>query len=88
MPKRIFKDPRYEIVNVFITRKKLASFRDVYLHVPKSVLAKDLGKGTPTVDKLLASPGGWTFGEILAMAKLFHVKPEAVFTLIIADYTG
>lgn len=81
------KDPRYELVEVLVKKKMITSFKQIFTvpHMPKSLLAGDMGLSTTRLTKLLDNPKGWTVGEVIEMAKLFKLKPEIMHDLIHRD---
>ena len=68
--KRTKKDQRYKVVNILIKAGEIKSFKEIFVHLPKSVVAKDLHMNNNRMTRLIEEPGGFTFTDIATIAKL------------------
>jgi hypothetical protein len=64
------KDPRYKVVNIMIKHGAIKSFKEIFVHLPKSVVAKDLHMNNNRMTRLIEEPGGFTFTDIATIAKM------------------
>lgn len=64
------KDPRYKVINIMIKAGAIKSFKEMFVHIPKSVVAKDLHMNNNRMTRLIAEPGGFTFADIAFIAKI------------------
>jgi hypothetical protein len=67
------KDPRYKVVNIMIKAGAIKSFKEIFVHLPKTVVAKDLHMNNNRMTRLIEEPGGLTFEDIATIAKLSGV---------------
>lgn len=67
------KDPRYKVINIMIKAGAIKSFKDIFVHLPKTVVAKDLHMNNNRMTRLIEKPGGFTFGDIATIAKLVGI---------------
>lgn len=67
------KDPRYKVINIMIKAGAIKSFKDIFVHLPKTVVAKDLHMNNNRMTRLIEKPGGFTFEDIATIAKLVGI---------------
>jgi hypothetical protein len=77
------KDQRYKVVNIMIQEGAVKSFKDIFTYMPKSVISKALGKNNNRMGELIEEPTGFTFAEIITIAKLIEVDFAVVAGLIV-----
>jgi hypothetical protein len=64
------RDPRYRVINIMIKAGEIKTFKGIFVHIPKSVVAKDLHMNNNRMTRLIEEPSGFTFGDIATIAKL------------------
>lgn len=64
------KDPRYKTVNILINAGAIKSFKEIFVHLPKTVVAKDLHMNNNRMSRLIEEPKDFTFKDIATIAKL------------------
>jgi hypothetical protein len=64
------KDHRYKVINIMIKAGAIKSFKEIFVHLPKTVVAKDLHMNNNRMTRLIEEPGGFTFTDIATIAKL------------------
>ncbi|HEX6428768.1 MAG TPA: hypothetical protein VF008_13830 [Niastella sp.] len=64
------KDPRYKVINIMIKAGAIKSFKEIFVHLPKTVVAKDLHMNNNRMTRLIEYPGGFTFEDIATIAKM------------------
>lgn len=77
------KDRRYKVVNIMINAGAIKSFKDIFDHLPKSVVAGALHKNNNRMGELIEEPTGFTFAEIITIAKLIEVDFAVIAGLIV-----
>jgi hypothetical protein len=76
------KDVRYTAVKHLMGVDTILNIKGVFDYIPKTVVSKDLGMNYQTFTRKVEDPRLFTVQEILMMAELLGVTPEALFTLI------
>ena len=79
------KDRRYEMVKVMWQYGKIKTFADLFIWIPKTTVAHDMGKHVRRFNKLLADPRLIKEQEIAGIAKLFEMPKKEIKALIRAS---
>jgi hypothetical protein len=58
------KDPRYNLIRPKYKRDEIRLFSDIFLTLPKSLVAKDLGKEKRRFNQLVDNPNEFTYSEL------------------------
>jgi hypothetical protein len=58
------KDPRYNLIRPKFKREEIRLFSDIFLTLPKSLVAKDLGKEKRRFNELVDNPNEFTYSEL------------------------
>lgn len=58
------KDPRYNLIRPKYKRDEIRLFSDIFLTLPKSLVAKDLGKEKRRFNELVDNPNEFTYSEL------------------------
>ena len=69
-----------------LDRGKIKSFSDIFLYLPKSVLAADLGKNLRRFNELLLHVEGFTIKDLVAMSNLCGLTRMEMFRLIDQEF--
>lgn len=75
-------DSRLTIVKNLILEERLPAFRDIFLYVPKTGLAKSLGINYTRFLKLTKDPRRFRYGEIILLARIIGVPALSLSKLI------
>jgi hypothetical protein len=67
------KDPRYKVINIMIKAGAIKSFKEIFTHLPKTVVAKDLHMNNNRMTNLIEDPKDFRFAEIATIAKLVGI---------------
>jgi hypothetical protein len=67
------KDPRYKVVKIMIQANAIKTFKEIFTHLPKSIVAKDLRTNNNRMTNLIKDPAGFRVGEVETMAKMIGV---------------
>lgn len=67
------KDPRYKTVKILIQGKFIKNFRQIFDHIPKSVVAAALHTNNNRMTGLINEPADLRVGEMCKIAKLIGV---------------
>lgn len=66
------KDLRYKVVKHLIEAKEIKTFKEIFIYIPKTTVAKALHKNNNRMGEMIEKPTDFTLEEIVAMAKLFE----------------
>jgi hypothetical protein len=80
------RDRRYPTIKPMLDRGKIKSFSDIFLYLPKSVLAADLGKNLRRFNELLLHVEGFTIKDLVAMSNLCGLTRMEMFRLIDQEF--
>jgi hypothetical protein len=67
------KDHRYKTVKILIQGKFIKNFRQIFDHIPKSVVASALHTNNNRMTDLINEPGDLRVGEMYKIARLIGV---------------
>lgn len=67
------KDPRYKTVKILIQGKFIKNFKQIFDHIPKSVVAAALHTNNNRMTDLINEPGDMRVGEMCKIARLIGV---------------
>ncbi|HEY8893872.1 MAG TPA: hypothetical protein VIM79_03625 [Niastella sp.] len=79
------KDPRYGTVKVLIEGGYVHTFRDMFQHLPKSVLGFSMGINNTRITRLIDHPDQFTIKEIDRIAALLDIDPWKIIKLVYAQ---
>jgi len=65
---------------------RIKSFTDIFLYLPKSVLAADLGKNLKRFNELLLHVEGFTIKDLVIMSNLCGLSRMEMFRLIDEEF--
>lgn len=60
----------------------IKSFKEIFTHLPKSVVAKDLRTNNNRMTKLIDEPADFTFKEIDKIAGMIGCDPKVLHELV------
>jgi hypothetical protein len=58
------------------------TFDDIWKHIPKSIVANEMGIGHGRFNRLIAKPANFTYNEIAAIATLFEMEFKALSKMV------
>ena len=65
---------------------RIKSFTDIFLYLPKSVLAADLGKNLKRFNELLLHVEGFTIKDLVIISNLCGLTRMEIFRLIDEEF--
>ena len=80
------KDRRYQQVKLLIIKGEIKSFNEIFDTLPKSILARDLHIKGSTLTKLMKRVDKFYLRDVAAIAELFGIELESIFSLIIEQH--
>jgi hypothetical protein len=76
------QDRRYLTIKPMIHEGHIKTLPDIFVFIPPTIIAKDMGKRGPQFIQLANSPENFMMKEILQLAKLFNITRAEMFQLI------
>jgi hypothetical protein len=76
------KDPRYNLIRPKYRRDEIRLFSDIFLTLPKSLVAKDLGKEKRRFNELVDNPNEFTWLELKKFSSNCEMNIAEFCTLI------
>ena len=82
----IKRDDRYDVIKPMVESGQLVSFNQIFKYIPKTVVAKDLGKKVDRFNVLMAHVDEFTLQELFRIAHFCRIDEDAIYRLIKHDY--
>jgi hypothetical protein len=82
------KDPRYKVVKIMIETRHITEFKDIFNHVPKTIMAHDLGTNNNRMTRLITNVEQFTLAELYKISDLLDVDYKTIFTLAHQQHFG
>jgi hypothetical protein len=79
------KDERYIAVQSLIETDKILSLKDIFIFIPKTILARDLKQNYRTFAGKVENAHRFTIKDITWMAYWIDVPPSKLFELALKD---
>lgn len=80
------RDDRYDRVKPMIASGDIKIFSDIFKHVPKTVVAKDLGKKGDRFSQLIKQPDGFILKDLFLIATFCKIEESQVLRLVLNEY--
>lgn len=75
-------DYRYETVKMYIQKKRITKFKEIFKHIPKTVVALDMHTNNNRMTALMQRPWELTFEEAYFIATLIGIEFKVLSALI------
>lgn len=69
-------DPRYRAVGVLIEQEHIKCLPDIFIHIPKTTVYKDLGINFNRFERAIGNPAIFRMQELMDLANLFGVDQK------------
>jgi hypothetical protein len=76
------KDPRYKALKILIEAGYIEYIKDIFTHIPKSIIRADIGTNTARMTRLISDPSEFTIKELYKIASLINVDPIRIVNLV------
>jgi len=80
------KDKRYSAIKVLIQAGHITSFRQIFDHLPVSLVYKNLGMNYTRFKKLINNTPLFTMAELIRFANLLDMDPKIIIDLSYQQY--
>ena len=79
------QDKRYNAIKSMMESGHIASFKEIFEIVPKTIVSKEMGMNYQTFTRKVTAPDLFTLRELMSMAQLFDLPGETLVKQIFAD---
>jgi hypothetical protein len=79
------KDPRYDALKILIEAGYVSNFKEIFDHLPKSILGSDLSINNNRITRLIAHPDQFSVKELSTIASLIGIEPMLIIKLVFAQ---
>jgi hypothetical protein len=80
------KDRRYNTIKLLIEAGQVTEFHQIFEHIPKSVVATDMGTNYNRLVKLVMNTGRFTLEELEKLSTFFDVDSKIIVDLAYAQF--
>jgi hypothetical protein len=82
------RDDRYDLIKPMIEKGNIVSFNDIFKYIPKTIVARDLGKKVDRFSELMKKVDGFTVAELFRIAKLIDISESEMLQLVLTEYVN
>ena len=80
------RDHRYDLIKPMIENGKIIFFNDIFKYIPKTVVAKDLGKKVDRFNTLMSRVEEFMLQDLFIIAGFFEIDEDVIVRLVMNDY--
>ncbi len=80
------RDDRYDLIKPMIDSGNIVTFNDIFKYIPKTIVAKDLGKKVDRFSELMKKVEGFTLGELYMIGKFCKINESQIVQLAEKEY--
>jgi hypothetical protein len=80
------RDHRYDLIKSMIAEGKIISFVDIFKYIPKTIVARDLGKKVDRFTELMYNVEEFTLKEIYLIANFCEMNESEMYKLVETEY--
>jgi hypothetical protein len=82
----IKRDDRYDVIKPMVDSGQLVSFNQIFKYIPKTVVAKDLGKKVDRFNVLMNHVDEFTLAEVFRIGHFCKIDDWAILKLVMYDH--
>ncbi len=82
----IKRDDRYDTIKPMVDSGAIVSFNQCFKYIPKTIVAKDLGKKVDRFNTLMNKVEEFTLEDLFIIASFFKITEDQILDLIMYDY--
>lgn len=80
------RDDRYDLIKPMLSEGKINSFNDIFKYIPKTIVAKDLGKKVDRFTELMHNVEEFTVEELFTIANFCSLDEVQMLNLMLNEY--
>ena len=81
------RDPRYATIQPMVQEGRIQTFLDIFKYVPRTVIARDLGKKVARLSVSLRHLENFTIGELFVIGNLCELSRTEVLELVTKEFS-
>ena len=81
------KNDRYETIRLLIQAGSITEFRQVFTHVRKTAIARDIHTNNNRITRLISNAEDFTAKELFIISDLWEVDHKIILDLIYNQYS-
>ncbi|HWK02109.1 MAG TPA: hypothetical protein VNS58_00660 [Puia sp.] len=81
------RDRRYELISVLFKEGKIQTFNDIFVFVPKTIVATNMGKKVDRFTLLMNRVEKFTLENIFQIGKLCDLGESQMLELVMKEYS-
>lgn len=82
----MLKDIRYTTIKLLIEANQIIDFKQIFNHIPKTIVAHDLRKNTGRMNRIIANAITMSCKDVLRLSELIEVHESIILQLIKTQY--
>jgi len=75
------KDRRYDRVRVLIEARHIKKFDEIFLHLPRSIVMRDMGFNYHYFQRSLKDPHRFTLAKLVHLSNLIGIDPMIILKM-------
>jgi hypothetical protein len=83
-----YKDPRYLAVKWLLKKKDITTFKQIFDHIPYTVVAADLHTNNDRMKRLIENPEQFRIEELYALADFIGYDSKKFVLFVMKDRYG
>src|ERR1700722_14549092 len=80
------RDHRYDLIKPMVETGKIMFFNDIFKYIPKTIVAKDLGKKVDRFNILMTHVEQFSLDDLFILAGFFDMENREMLNLVMNDY--
>jgi len=81
------ENKRYDAIEPLVAKGNISYLSDIFIHVPKTVLANDIGKKVERFTELMNNMESFKLGDLYKIARLCKISKDQVCHLVNNEHT-
>lgn len=81
------RDPRYATIQPMVQEGRIQTFLDIFKYVPRTVIARDLGKKVARLSVSLRHLENFTIGELFVIGNLCELSRTEILELVTKEFS-
>jgi hypothetical protein len=80
------QDHRYPTIKPMLDQGRIKKLTDIFIYIPRTVLAQDIGKNLKRLNELLDRPENFTIKDLLLIGNLCGLSRREMLLLLDAEF--
>ena len=80
------QDHRYPTIKPMLDQGRIKKLTDIFIYIPRTVLAQDIGKNLKRLNELLDRPENFTIKDLLLIGNLCSLSRREMLLLLDSEF--